>query len=532
MSERYRKIIDAIVVVAFAVFLCAAGQADRENARREELAAAHGGEDSGRTEAAADLPSDSGIFAVMDQEAGGVTENTGAGAGNVREAETENAGPDTEEDAVGVYPDTEEDFAAVCPDPDWMPDLSDECTVILHGISREAVAGYPVDDTFLMWLYARCGEESLRGLAQLVSDGGMNAGCWQELTGSTIHALWAEYCMESGYQSVLLEEDCRVADTEAGGAATLGFIGDTRADVWELVSDVPETETEVAEMPTETMETEVVKTSGGTSHPEAGEESAARIPDDLLAAMCGMDQIWATDPDADKAPKDQEIRYFVAHGRKIGLVRVSLAGDPALSEAASSGDALLAQAAARISEAKEQCDTVIVLVRWGTVGNLYPDAAQPDAAKVFAAAGADAVIGSGPRRLQGVTYVSGIPVAYSLGNFCSSDGLLYTALLQVTVDENGLARMRYLPCIQDGEGARLLTAQEETDAFYHYVMAHSRGVGMDAEGNVVNMSAAGTLPAEAIPVGEIRYEPGASTTPVSGMGDINGIPIDPVGNYK
>jgi hypothetical protein len=61
-------------------------------------------------------------------------------------------------------------------------------------------------------------------------------------------------------------------------------------------------------------------------------------------------------------------------------------------------------------------DWVIATVHWGA--NYEPvDAQQRHWAQTFADAGYDAVIGTGPHRVQPIEFIGRMPVAYSLGNF-------------------------------------------------------------------------------------------------------------------
>lgn len=72
---------------------------------------------------------------------------------------------------------------------------------------------------------------------------------------------------------------------------------------------------------------------------------------------------------------------------------------------------------AKIGETKKECDYLTVYVHWGLEHKEYPEDYEHTLAEGYVNAGADLVIGSHPHCLQGVEYINGKPVFYSLGNF-------------------------------------------------------------------------------------------------------------------
>jgi poly-gamma-glutamate synthesis protein (capsule biosynthesis protein) len=65
----------------------------------------------------------------------------------------------------------------------------------------------------------------------------------------------------------------------------------------------------------------------------------------------------------------------------------------------------------------DRVDTVVVLTHWGTQYTHRPEPSQRRAARAFAAAGADLVIGGHPHWVQGWERIGATPVVHSLGNF-------------------------------------------------------------------------------------------------------------------
>lgn len=169
---------------------------------------------------------------------------------------------------------------------------------------------------------------------------------------------------------------------------------------------------------------------------------------------------------------------------------------------------------------------MVAVVHWGTEGTLYPDSSQKRLAQQIVGAGADAIIGGHPHRLQGASFVNGAPVAYSIGNFWFSDGTLYTTLAQIVISADGELQLRYLPCIQEELRTRLITDEAGQEDFYHYLAAISQDVGIDAQGNVYDKSAPD------YPEGQILYDSDTSTTGISGYTDNEGNAIDIVGNLR
>ena len=57
-------------------------------------------------------------------------------------------------------------------------DLTDAFAVILQGATKKFIAGYAVDDSFLMWLAARYGDEKVVRIASAVLDGTEDPEGW------------------------------------------------------------------------------------------------------------------------------------------------------------------------------------------------------------------------------------------------------------------------------------------------------------------------------------------------------------------
>ena len=135
-----------------------------------------------------------------------------------------------------------------------------------------------------------------------------------------------------------------------------------------------------------------------------------------------------------------------------------------------------------LKRAKKNSDYVIAYVHWGTEGKIHYGQDQTEIADLSVKAGADAVIGGHPHRLQGVEFIKNVPVAYSVGNFWFSTGKLYTTIAQIQIDGSGSLKLRMIPCIQDSLTTSILTEKKQIKAFYHYLADISNHVGIDEDG--------------------------------------------------
>lgn len=454
-----------------------------------------------------------------------------------------------------------------------MADLTEAFDVILNGATKEFIAGYAIDESFLMWLDAQYGHELIVRLAYSVLDDEMNPDIWYEETGNSIHVLWLLFCRDSGFQNYQLD-NVYWKETQDENEVVVSFTGDFNfADDWYTTDYMRQQQCEITDCFSEEllaemqasdiliMNNEFTYMEEGKSKATAGKAYTFRADPETVnfLEVLGTDAVTLANnhvfdygetglletirylteaeipyvgagADIDEA---SEILYFVANGRKIAVVAASQIERTFqyTKEATETTAGVLKTLHPEkflqvILKADENSDYVIVLPHWGTEGNLYPDTSQHALAEQYVLAGADAIIGSHPHRMQGIGYIQGVPVAYSLGNFWFSDGTLYTTMAQVVIDEDGELQMRFLPCEQKNMVTGLLTEQGEKDDFYHYLAAISMNVGMDAAGNVYDKGSE-TYPAE-----KIVYDSATSTTDVLGVIDNEGNAIDIVGNRK
>lgn len=136
-----------------------------------------------------------------------------------------------------------------------------------------------------------------------------------------------------------------------------------------------------------------------------------------------------------------------------------------------------------VREAAENSDFVVAYIHWGTENQAELDWAQLAQAPELVAAGADLVIGDHPHCLQPIGVVGGVPVIYSLGNFWFNSKTLDTGMVEVVIDETGIVRYQFIPCLQSGCRTTLLEGAEK-ERVLAYLRSISEGVAIDGDGVV------------------------------------------------
>lgn len=452
-------------------------------------------------------------------------------------------------------------------------DLTEAFEVILQGATKEFIAGYVIDQAFLMWLDAQYGDDFIIDLAYCVLDGEMDVAFWYEKTGASMHVLWLRFCQDSGFQNYRLD-NVYWQETASPAEAVFSFTGDFNfAEGWYTTEYMKAQPGGIGDCFSANLLEEMQKSDVLIMNNEfayAKEGRGAAVPGkaytfraepetvellkvfgadavtlannhvydygevgllDTLSCLeeAGMPYLGAG-KDIDEASK---ILYYVVNGRKVAIVsatqieRTTQYTREATETSCGVFKTLHPERFLQvIKQAKANSDYVIAVVHWGTEGNLMPENSQRELARKYVEAGVDVIIGGHPHRLQGINYIEGVPVAYSLGNFWFSNGTLYTTLAQVVISEDGSLGIRFLPCVQKKLVTSLLTGEEEQAGFYQYLAAISSGIGVDAEGNIYDKTA------EDYPAEKIAYDSEVCTTEIRGVMDNEGNAIDIVGNLK
>lgn len=135
--------------------------------------------------------------------------------------------------------------------------------------------------------------------------------------------------------------------------------------------------------------------------------------------------------------------YADVKGSRIGVVYAHLWGSSHLSYIK---DAL--------EDMQDRCDYRIVFFHGGDEGVHEPDNYKIDCLRELANSGlCDLIVGSHPHVLQPMEIVNGVPIVYSLGNFCYAGSyypenktVIFQVLLTVDGDRNISTATRLIPC--------------------------------------------------------------------------------------
>jgi len=135
------------------------------------------------------------------------------------------------------------------------------------------------------------------------------------------------------------------------------------------------------------------------------------------------------------------------NGARIGLLAFSeitpaeFAATDTQPGVAYTQDSAAMIAAVKAAKASKKYDYIMVIMHWGVEGDYQSSERQTTEAHALIDAGADAIIGSHPHRIQGVEYYKNGLIAYSLGNFVfGTSGLAncQTMLLNFQLTNNGV----------------------------------------------------------------------------------------------
>lgn len=190
--------------------------------------------------------------------------------------------------------------------------------------------------------------------------------------------------------------------------------------------------------------------------------------------------------------------YLIANGMKIAIVsatQIERNSVPDTKEATETSPGVLrcmdeTKLLSVISEAKENSDFVILYIHWGTESVAEIDWLQEGQAPDYAKAGVDLIIGDHPHCLQKLDSVSGVPVAYSLGNFWFNSKTQDTCLIEVAIsksdddeDSVGMEYFRFIPCRQSDCKTVELEGEERAQVL-EYMRSLSPNVTIDDDGYV------------------------------------------------
>ena len=209
-----------------------------------------------------------------------------------------------------------------------------------------------------------------------------------------------------------------------------------------------------------------------------GNEHAADFGQDALKENLELlknAKIAAVGAGADANQAKQPV-YLIVNGIKIGFTAASGVEDT-FDLAAGEGKAGIQEYTDTkqyedvIREAAANCDYLIVYDHEGKGDTNNVEAYQKEHAAAFLEAGADLVLGGHSDRLQGMEYINGKPVVYSMGSVLTDGTSRYAGILKLTIKPEGLEQMEIVPAIQTEEKTEYLDAKEEQKKMYDAVAA-------------------------------------------------------------
>ena len=172
--------------------------------------------------------------------------------------------------------------------------------------------------------------------------------------------------------------------------------------------------------------------------------------------------------------------YFHVNGHIVSFVsatQIERYSNPDTKEATEDSPGVLrtldpAKAVAAIEEAAANSDFTIMYVHWGSESTDLVEQSQRDLAKAYVEAGADLIIGDHSHCLQGIDYVEGVPVFYSLGNYWFNSRTLDTCIVRVSLDkECKIKSIEFIPALQTGSCVRIGDGDN-----YDRILEYMRGI--------------------------------------------------------
>ena len=188
--------------------------------------------------------------------------------------------------------------------------------------------------------------------------------------------------------------------------------------------------------------------------------------------------------------------YFKINGKTISYTaatQIERIANPDTKEATADSPGVLRTLDATryvkvIEEAKANSDFCIAFVHWGSENTDLVEDSQRALAKKYVAAGADLIVGAHPHCLQGLDYVEGVPVIYSLGNFWFNSKTVDTGYLKVTLNPDcSIKSLQFVPCVQENCKTRLAEG-EKREWIINYMQGISNYASIDKDGYITQSS--------------------------------------------
>lgn len=184
----------------------------------------------------------------------------------------------------------------------------------------------------------------------------------------------------------------------------------------------------------------------------------------------------------------EEVQIIEVNGKKFGFLAVSRVIPVADWKVENSAPGIFScyddtRLTELVREAKKECDFLAVYPHWGVEYQAHPEEYQTRIAERCIDAGADVIVGSHTHCLQGVSYINGKPVFYSLGNFIFGQSIDRSAIVKVTVDAAGNAGYELIPTYAAG-GVTYRAEGDKAVQICQYIGSISAGATVGTDGVV------------------------------------------------
>lgn len=210
---------------------------------------------------------------------------------------------------------------------------------------------------------------------------------------------------------------------------------------------------------------------------------------DTFAALDGAGILYGGA--GESVERAQQLQIIEKNGRTFGFLSVSRVIPEAGWKAENSLPGLFScydetRLVELVREGKETCDFLAVYPHWGVEYQAYPQEYQKTIAKKCIEAGADVIVGSHTHCLQGIEYIDGKPVFYSLGNFIFGQNIDRSAVVEVILEEDGTVSYRLIPVAASG-GITAIRHDEAGKEILRYMESISDSVQVDENGYVTEL---------------------------------------------
>ena len=190
----------------------------------------------------------------------------------------------------------------------------------------------------------------------------------------------------------------------------------------------------------------------------------------------------------DSTARAKEVQVVEVNGKRYGFIAVSRVVPSAdwKIENGTPGMFTCYDAAALIEvikEAKQTCDFVTVFPHWGTEYSEQPNTVQRELAKQCMDAGADLIVGAHTHCLEGIQFMDGKPVFYSLGNFIFGQSIDRSAAVKVTVTADGAVSYALIP-VYASDGQTKQMDDNAAQSLFTYMESISDNASVDTAGNI------------------------------------------------